>query len=528
MTSESLWALSPLLAVTAAAIAVLLLACFRRNHAAAATICLLGLSAALWLAIRAAACPAAPVRFDDHAPTLLLLDAYAAYMQAVLFAAALAVALFSHDYSSRQPSHAISPHMPRRSEAKTGPAEEFYVLLLWATLGGGVLAAATHVASLFLGLEILSVSLYAMIAYRPHHAKGVAGGVTYLVLASVASAVLLFGMALLYARWGTMDFAHLAAAMRAAESADAPWGGAAAEGLTLAGVALVVVGVGFKLAIAPLHLWAADVYHAAPPPTAAFVATVSKGAVFALFFRFFTTIPHEQLGGVPTLFAVLAGLSMCVGNLLALRENRLTRLLAYSSVAQMGYLLTAFFAGGDGENRQAVSRAFEAAAFYLPVYFAAVLGAFGVVSVLSASRDATRDDGGDSDHLDAVGGLFFRRPVLACVLTLMMMSLAGLPLTGGFVGKFFIVRAGIGTGLWTLSVLLILNSAVSLYYYLRVCAVLFARDMNETLTTKSSANKIHLSATIALFVLSLIVLVLGLYPSPFIEFIRQTVTWGPG
>jgi len=519
MTSETWWALSPLLAVTGAAVGIVSLLCVRRHHAATAALCALGLAAALWLTGQSFSHPATPVRFNEHAPTLLSLDAPAAYMHTVLFAAAFAITLFANDYFHREtPFEHESPlsASPRPRVPASSSSEEFYLLLLLATLGGAVLAAATHFVTLFLGLEILSVSLYAMIAYRPDRPVSVEGAMKYLVLTGVASAVLLFGMALLYAQCGTMDLSRLTAAM--------PSAGIDATYMTQAGLAMMLVGIGFKLAWAPLHLWAGEVFRAAPTPATAAIATVSKGAVFAMFLRVFTNLHHAQHEGVTVGLTLLAGLSMCVGNLLALRENRLKKLLAYSSVANLGYLLTAFLTGQAWPGREEPALAAQAAWFYLPAYFAALLGALGVISVLANDDHADAADG-DADHLSRYRGLFFRRPVLACVLTLMLLSLGGLPLTGGFVGKFLIAWAGLNAGLWTLATLLVLNSAVSLYYYLRIAAALFSRDADVPPASESPSNNIRLTAIVALLGLTLIVLALGLHPGPIIEFIRQTVSF---
>ena len=485
-----------MLAVSAAVVGVLVLLCARRRGAV--VLCVLGLTAALWLVGQSFSQPATPVRFDEHGPTLLHLDRLAAYMMVTLFVAALAVSLFAHDYFARD----------------AAASDEFYLLLLLATFGGAVLAAATHFVSLFLGLEILSVSLYAMIAYRADRPIGIEGAIKYLVLTSVVSAVLLFGMALLYARWGTMELSPLSAAMASA--------GLASEGLASAGLAMLLVGVGFKLAWAPLHLWAGDVYHAAPAPTTAFVATVSKGAAFALLLRWVTRIHYAQHEGVALALLLVAGVSMCVGNLLALRADRLKRLLAYSSIAQGGYLLTAVLAGREWYDREGGALAVQAAGFYLPVYLAALLGAMGVVSVLA--RDAS-DGADDADHFSRYRGLFFRRPVLACVLTLMLLSLAGLPLTAGFVGKFLIVLASVRTGLWTLGALLVLNSAVSLYYSLRVAAMMCTHGVDVSPVPPSPSNTIRVPAMIVLVGITFMVLALGIYPNPLIEFIYQTVTY---
>ena len=247
-----------------------------------------------------------------------------------------------------------------------------------------VLVASSHFISFFLGLEILSVALYALSAYLHTRSRALEAGIKYLILAGSSSAFLLFGMALIYAQLGTMDLFRLAASLPGAQNSP----------LVLGGLAFIVTGIGFKLGVVPFHLWAPDVYEGAPAPVTAFLATVSKGAIFALLLRYFYTVPARSTSApVFVLFAIIAIASMLIGNLLALFQNNVKRILAYSSIAHMGYLLVAFEASN--------TTASEAVAFYLVAYFITTIGAFGVVTVLS-------DEERDAGHS---GGL--RRPVLA-------------------------------------------------------------------------------------------------------------------
>ena len=226
----------------------------------------------------------------------------------------------------------------------------------------------------------------------------------------------------------------------------------------LAGLVMIISGLGFKLAVVPFHLWTPDVYEGAPAPVTAFIATVSKGAVFALVLRYFTRIDihaHTALFLIITLIAVA---SMFAGNLLALLQTNVKRILAYSSISHLGYLLVTVLASGP--------TAVTAAAFYLAAYFITTLGAFGVVAVLSRPER-------DADRLEDYRGLVWRRPWLAGVFTAMLFSLAGIPLTAGFVGKFYVVAAGVGSALWLAVVALAINSVIGLFYYLRIVVALF-------------------------------------------------------
>ena len=228
--------------------------------------------------------------------------------------------------------------------------------------------------------------------------------------------------------------------------------GAADRVVALVGVGLIVVGFGFKLALVPFHLWTPDVYQGAPAPVTAFVATVSKGAMFAVLLRYFTIIDVRAHHTVFLIFAILAIASMVVGNLLALLQSNVKRLLAYSSIAHLGYLVVAFLASG--------ALAATAITFYLVAYFVTTIGAFGVVTVLS-SADSEAED------LDEYRGLFARRPWLSVVFTAMLLSLAGIPLTAGFVGKFYLTVAAGGAALWSLLIVMMITSGIGLFYYLR-------------------------------------------------------------
>ncbi|HET9888751.1 MAG TPA: NADH-quinone oxidoreductase subunit N [bacterium] len=418
--------LLPILVLSAAIVAVLLAVSIRRNHGFALFLTLAGLAGS------AAAIPLARQAEVRQVTPLLLLDDFAFFIVAMILAASFAVALLAHSYLQRR---------------RENP-EEFYILLLLATLGTAVLAGANHFASFFLGLETLSVSLYAMISYTRSGRLAVEAGLKYLVLAGASSAFLLFGMALLYAELGTMQFEDLAALMTTA-----PPGGV----LILAGIGLMIVGAGFKLAVVPFHFWTPDVYEGAPAPVTAFVATVSKGGMVAVLLRFFLQIGMPRDSSLFYVMSAIAVASMIVGNLLALLQTNVKRILAYSSISHLGYLLVAFLAGGAAGSKMAS----EAVLFYLIAYMATSIASFGVVSAMSGTDR-------DADSLEDFRGLYWRKPWLAAVMTVSLMSLAGIPLTAGFVGKFYVLSAGMEASLYALVILLVLNSAVGVFYYLRV------------------------------------------------------------
>ncbi len=422
---------------------------------------------------------------DRYVTPLIRLDGYAVFFTGLLFLAALAVAVMAYGY------------MRGRAIVR----EEFYILLLIAILGCVFLAASTHFASFFLGLEVLSVALYALVAYSRARPTDIEAGIKYLIPAAMSSAFLLFGMGLVYAHAGSMELSELS------RLAGAPWQRDNLVGL--AGMGMILVGIGFKLALAPFHYWAADVYEGAPAPVTALIATASKGAVFAVLLRYFGAMRIETREPFFIIFTVLAIVTMFVGNYLALLQEDIKRLLAYSSIAHMGYLLVAFLAGGP----QAVT----AVTFYLLAYFITTLGAFAVITALSNKET-------DFSHIAGYRGLAFRHRLLGSILAAMIFSLAGIPLTAGFFAKFYVLLAGIGSALWLLIIILVANSVIGLFYYLRVIVAIYQRvepAPGETLvaSVRGPAPSASLVGGIVLAVLTLLLVWLGVYPGPVIHWI---------
>jgi NADH-quinone oxidoreductase subunit N len=465
MSSAVISASLPLLILALTSVVVMIGIAIKRSHRAAAVLSLAGLTASflsLW-----PASSVAPTRITE----LLIVDRYALVYMALVLASSAAVVLLSF------------PYLASRSEHK----EEFYLLLVLATVGSMVLAASTHAISLFLGLELLSISLYALISYPRTEALPVEAGIKYLVLAASSSAFLLFGLALLYIAEGSMDFARMAASKSDLAGGFVP----------LAGMVLVVTGIGFKLAVVPFHLWTPDVYQGAPLPVAAFIATVSKGGAFAFLLRWLT-LGGGSIRALLLVFGIIAIASMLTGNLLALRQTNLKRLLAYSSIAHMGYFLVAVVAGGNLGT--------AAATYYLAAYMVTILGAFGSLLALSSgSRDA--------ETFDDIRGLFWRRPLLASVFTSMILSLAGIPLTAGFLGKFYVLATGASAGAWVLVMVLIVSSTIGLVYYLRVIVAMFTTSEFADAYTRQPSLGVTLR--VVLTVLTCALLLLGVYPEPF-------------
>lgn len=477
MTSAELVALSPLTALAGATVLVMLAVALGCGHRCAWGLSLLGLAVPLGLL------PVASDLAPQGVTLLLAMDRFALFYMGLILAAGLAVVVPVHGYLEGRSEH----------------PEAFYILLLLAILGGAVLAASTHFAAFFLGLELLSTSLFALVAYPAGRRQPLEAGVKYLILAGVSSAFLLFGMALVYAELGTMSFAGIGSLPAA--------GGGFRQVYLVGGLALILVGVGFKLSLVPFHMWAPDVYQGAPAPVTALVATVSKGAVFAVLLRFFAEAGAYRQGRIMLLLGVVAVVSMLAGNLLALLQSSVKRLLAYSSIAHLGYLLVALLAGG--------ALAAEAVGYYLAAYFVTMLGAFAVVA-----RLAPPGGHGDADALADYHGLFWRRPWLAGAFTAMLLSLAGMPLTMGFVGKFYVLAAGVAGQLWPLVLVLVAASVIGLFYYLRVVVVM-VRPPPEVAPLPSPAS---LAGGLVLVVLTLLLVGLGVYPGPLIRAL-QTAIW---
>ena len=386
--------LLPLAVIGATSVIVMMVVAFYRDHAVTVALTLEGLLISFLTLF------AMMPRLPRQVTPLLLLDRYAFFFAGLFFIACFFVVVLAYSYLKDRP----------------GRHDELYILLLMATLGSAVLAASSHLASFFLGLELLSISLYSLIAYQRSDEPGNEAGIKYLILAAVSSSFLLFGMALIYAQTGTMQFSQIAAAPPSSSSP-------ASSLLFLAGMALIITGVGFKLALVPFHMWTPDVYEGAPAPVGAFIATISKGAVFAVLLRFFSQINLHNFPAIGIIFTAIAIASMLTGNLLALAQTNVKRILAYSSIAHLGYALVAFLAAaGD----------ITAVSYYFAAYFVTILGAFGIISVLSSPER-------DADELDEYTGLAWRRPWIAGMFTLVLLSLAGIPLMRAFQASFLLL-----------------------------------------------------------------------------------------
>jgi NADH-quinone oxidoreductase subunit N len=479
VSTADLLALAPLLIVTLAGTTVLLAGALGARQESLHGLTVGGIGVAL------ASLPIARQQAPRDVTALLRIDGYALLFLTLLLAVAGLLAIISRAYLV----------------GRRGGGEAFPALLLFATVGMGVLACSNHFASFFLGLETLTVSLYVLLGYLRDERPALEAAAKYLVLAAMASAFLLFGMALLYAATGSLAFgevAQRAAAVLAGDpSPEGSW--------VLAGSLLLLAGFAFKLALVPFHMWSPDVYQGAPAPVTALIATGSKGAVIAVLLRMMAAVPAAE-APFAGLLGSLAIVTMLGGNLLALLQTDMKRLLAYSSVAHIGYVFVALATGAAAGG--------EAVVFYTVTYVATTLGAFGVVAVLSTGRHV------DADDLDAYRGLGRSRPGLAAVLAVMLLSLAGVPPTGGFLAKFAVLGAAVEAGRTGLALAMVAASGIAIYYYLRVLVVMYMESPAEApagTIIATPAPRAPLGSTLALSALAVMVLAIGVYPEPWLR-----------
>jgi len=372
--------------------------------------------------------------------------------------------------------------------------DELYGLLLLAALGMILVAGAIHWLTFFLGLELLSLSLYVLAAIRKEDPGSNEAGMKYFIVGAVASAFLTFGIAVLYALAGTLNIAK-------SLSAGVPAGSAS---LVFLGLALILSGIGFKISMVPFHLWTPDVYQGAPAPITAFLSTGSKVALFAALLRLASYSGNEIWIHLAPVLWILALLTMGVGTISALAQGQVKRLLAYSSIAQMGYLLMALLAVRQGGA--------SAIMFYLAVYALMDLGAFGTLALLSAEEK-------DLDDLADYQGLAYAHPWRATIFAVSLLSLAGLPPTAGFIGKFSLFWAALNARYVVLGVLGILTVILSIYFYFKVIVALFMRQPERTVPIPAMAVTDRFAGGLVLFLL----LLFGLMPGPLFSLIERVL-----
>jgi NADH-quinone oxidoreductase subunit N len=493
---DILLAIAPILVVSFGGMLLMLAEAFarRRNHVeegedrsagpssdiALGTAIALGagaaMSAALWLV--------GPENLPGRAAVepFLLVDRFSLFFSFVLCVGGALAALLAGGYL---PEHKLD-------------RGEFYPLITFSTVGAMILAQAGDLLSLFIGLETMSLGVYAMTGFRRASQRSTEGAVKYFLLGSFAAALLLYGMALLYGVTGHTDLAGIGKEIVLA--AQTP---GSASILLIASV-LVIVGLAFKVGAVPFHMWVPDAYEGAPTPGTAFMAVAVKGAAFATLLRvllgmFGTEGMRSWASGWPPLVATLAVLTMTGANFVAGRQESVKRMLAYSSIAHAGYILV-----GVAATVRTSQDAQASVLFYLFAYTLSTVGAFGTL-ILCGSR------GAEAVSYEDLAGLGKRHPAVALAFSLFLLSLAGVPPTVGFFGKLYIVKATIGAELYPLAVVLLLNSALAAYYYLRVMVYMYMREPAAGAAVAKPMRSGYVTSAIVLA--AFFVIVLGIWPS---------------
>ena len=462
MTANDLMALMPLLVLVAGSILCLLIGAVKPGQYLYAASIIVVSIALLW----SCAVPAVA------AMPGLSVTPFSRFSAAFLYGTGIIALLLARSYNNRRGI----------------VGEEYPATVLFALTGMGVACAATDLLMLFLGLEAFTFAFYILVAIKRNSAKGGEAGLKYLLNGTLSAAIMSMGIALVYASRGTIKLAELV-----------PVNGAP-EPLFLAGCSLMLLGLAFKLSLVPAHLWTADVYQGAPAPVTALLSTASKGASLVVLL---ILLPLFGVwSGLHDILWLLALRSMLAGNFAALVQSNLKRMLAWSSVGQMGYVALALVAAPAGGVR--------AAAFYLVVYAAAGMAAFGVVSVLSDEEEL--------DAIDSYRGLGYRSPLAGAVLAVAMFSLAGIPPAAGFMGKFAVFAAALKGGEYALALVGILAALVAVFFYLRIVVVMYMKPA-EALT--SPARKLDVAETAALLVTTAIMVLLGVYPQPLLELLEK-------
>ena len=414
----------------------------------------------------------------------LVVDGFSVFLTALIAASVVLAALLADGYLRR--------------ERLDGP--ELYVLMLLSAAGGVVMAMANDLIVLFLGLEVLSIALYVLAGYHLRRAESSESALKYFVLGAFSSAFLLYGIALIYGATGSTNLGAIAGFLDTNVLTE--------DGLLLGGFALLLVGLGFKVAAVPFHVWTPDVYQGAPTPVTAFMASASKAAGFAGLLRVFvSTFGLYEDDWRPVVF-VLAVLTLLVGSVLAIVQTDVKRMLAYSSISHAGFVLVGVQAASD--------RGVSGALFYLLAYTFMVVGSFGVVTLVGRRGDADHDIG-------SYRGLAARQPVLALVFTIFLLAQAGVPFTSGFLAKFYVIAAAVDSESYALAILAMLAAAVSAYLYLRIVVAMYM-STDEEGAPAGERVRVPALARLSLGVALAVTIVFGLVPGPAVDWADHATT----
>jgi len=409
---------------------------------------------------------------------MFILDPFSNFFKLVLYIAAAMTILLSMDYLKRE-------------GIELG---EYYAFLLFATCGMMILVSASNLITVFLGLELMSISFYVLAGFKRFEERSLEAAAKYFILGSFSSGILLFGISLLFGLSGTTDLQGLAQQFRETGAGNPAW---------VLAMILLVVGFGFKIAAVPFHMWTPDVYEGAPTPVTAFLSVGSKAASFAVFLRVFI----EALDGIQAdwrpLLILLSVATIVLGNVVALVQTNIKRMLAYSSIAHAGYALIGLVVGG--------AMGIFSLMLYMLIYVFMTMGAFGVVTLI-------RKSGEEGDEINDLAGLARRDRLTAFAMLIFMFSLAGIPPTAGFVAKFYIFMAAVDAHLTWLVIVGVIFTAVSAYFYLKVVMVMYMKEPEGSVQAITSPG-----AVMALTAAAVAVLLIGIYPGPFLDFAQNAL-----
>lgn len=420
---------------------------------------------------------------------MFVLDAFAISFKVIFLVSAILTIMISHRYL----------------EIERANAGEYYALMLFAVVGMMFMASAGDFIAIFVSLETMAISFYILVGFMKSNRKSNEAALKYFLLGSFSTGILLYGISLVYGMTGTTNLARIgmSGAAAAINSDQAPF--------FLLGVILITVGLGFKIAAVPFHMWAPDAYEGAPTPITAFLSTASKAAAFVVLVRVFATAFIQIGDRWAPLLALLAVASMSLGNIAAILQDNIKRMLAYSSISHAGYVLMGLIAVGVGTSGEARDFGLTSIILYLFIFLFVNIGAFALVVMLRRGHVV-------GDRLVDFAGLARRAPFAAFAMLIFMLSLAGIPATAGFVGKWYLFGAAIKADYTWLAVVAVVNSAISLYYYARVVVMMYVKEpADDARLAPSLGQRLAIAACITF------TLVFGIYPEPIVSLAQRSI-----
>ncbi|MXP56103.1 NADH-quinone oxidoreductase subunit NuoN [Pantoea sp. Mhis] len=478
INTQEFIALLPIIIISLTVILVMLSISLRRNHCISATLTITGFIFALfslWFVQKVSPIDVTLLFHIEHQSVFYVM---------LIMLSSIATCIFAY---------------PWLTNFTSNNKDEFYLLVLVASIGATVLVNSNHFIALFIGIELISIPLFGLIGYILSQKYSLEATLKYMILSAVASSFLIFGIGLIYTDTGSLsllDFGkHIDKNL---------------QPLLLIGLGMMIIAFGFKLSLVPFHIWTPDVYQGTATPALVFLTTANKIAVFGIMMHLFTKSPIINNEVIFIILSIISFVSILFGNLMALLQTNIKRLLGYSSISHFGYIMITLL---TEKLKYAPS---ETSNIYLVSYLLANIGAFGIISLMSSIYHGLLD----VDSLNSYRGLFWSRPILSIIMTIMMFSLAGLPITLGFIGKFYILIATINTHLWWLTAAVVIGSAIGLYYYLRIIICLYRTSSKLYICNNTISNTIYLLPKILIYISTLLIILLGIYPNPLINLIK--------